>query len=428
MPLTTATSASFDMARYMEDVGAAARSSSRLLACATTAQKNTCLRSLGEALLRYKNEIIAANEMDCAGAQASGYDSGLLDRLQLSPQRIEALGAGILEMIELPDPVGVIEHLAPQPSGIRVGRMRVPLGVIAMIYEARPGVTIDAAALCIKSGNALILRGGSEAIHTNRALAGYIQTSLEEAALPGQSVQLVATTDRAAVGHLLAMKRWVDVIIPRGGKTLIQRVDEEAQVPVISHFDGICHVYVEASADTNSAVDVCVNAKTQRLSTCNTAETLLVDQAIAAYFLPEIARRLQQAGVSLRGCSQTRAILPNIDAATEEDWRTEYLAAILSVRVVKDLDEAIAHIAEYGSGHTDTICSSDYHTIERFVREVDSSSVMVNASTRFADGFEYGLGAEIGISTNRLHVRGPVGLEGLTCQKYVVYGDGHIRQ
>ncbi len=376
---------------------------------------------------RARAAILAANKQDLNAARSAGLDAALLDRLELTPKRIDAMAEGLQQIAALPDPVGEITHLTMRPSGIQVGRMRVPLGVIGIIYESRPNVTADAAGLCIKSGNAAILRGGSEAIHSNQAIAACLHRGLEIAGLPPQAAQVIETTDRAAVNVLLGMKEFVDIIIPRGGKGLVQLVIDNAKVPVIKHLHGICHTYVDDKADIDKAVTVSFNAKTQRYGTCNTMETLLVAEAIAARVLPRLGKLYQDAGVELRGCDKTRALLPGIKPATEEDWHTEYLAPILSVRVVRDLDQAIEHIEKYGSQHTDAIITEDLAHARRFLSEVDSSSVMVNASTRFADGFEYGLGAEIGISTDKLHARGPVGLEGLTSQKFIVIGNGHIR-
>jgi len=397
-------------------LGRAAREASRALARAQTAQKNQALLAIGKALNAARAELLAANAKDMAQGRENGLDTALLDRLELTQARIDEMIEGLRQVAALPEPVGAIRDMRYLPSGIQVGKMRVPLGVIGIIYESRPNVTIDAASLCLKSGNAAILRGGSEAIHSNRAIAACIAQGLREAGLPEASVQLIQTTDRAAVGALIQMPEFVDVIVPRGGKSLIARISSEAKVPVIKHLDGICHVYIDAD-----------NAKTQRFSPCNTMETLLVHQAIAADVLPPLAAIYQQKGVELRGCAATCALLADINAANEEDWQTEYNAPILSIRVVVSLDEAIAHINRYGSQHTDAIVTENFSDARRFLTEVDSSSVMVNASTRFADGFEYGLGAEIGISTDKLHARGPVGLEGLTCEKYIVLGDGHIR-
>jgi glutamate-5-semialdehyde dehydrogenase len=376
---------------------------------------------------RQTDALTAANRKDLEAGKAQGLDSAMLDRLELNAARIKSMAEGLRQIALLPDPVGEITDLNYRPSGIQVGRMRVPLGVIGIIYESRPNVTADAAGLCLKSGNASILRGGSEAIHSNRAIAACIQTGLKQAGLPEDAVQVVETTDRAAVGELIRMKEYVDVIIPRGGKSLIERISAEATIPVIKHLHGVCHVYIDDKADMDKAVKVSFNAKTQRYGTCNTMETLLVARGVASQVLPVLGKMYHEQGVELRGCEATRKILPGIKSATEEDWYTEYLAPILSIRVVENVNEAIDHIARYGSAHTDAIVTEDITHARRFLREVDSSSVMVNASTRFADGFEYGLGAEIGISTDKLHARGPVGLEGLTSVKFIVLGDGHVR-
>jgi len=416
-----------DVAAYMHDLGRAARAASRVLARADTRAKDHALAVMAAAIRRDAAALLQANAEDLEAARAAGLDAAMLDRLALSAKGVESMAAGLEQIAALSDPVGEMSGFAYRPSGIQVGRMRVPLGVIGIIYEARPNVTADAAGLCLKSGNACILRGGSEAIRANRAIAACVREGLREAGLPESAVQVVATTDRAAVGELITMKAHVDVIVPRGGKSLVERIDREARIPVIKHLDGICHVYLDAGADLDKAVRIADNAKTQRLGTCNTMETLLVHAALAPAVLPLLGRVYADKGIELRGCERTRALLPGIAAATEDDWRTEYLAAILSIRVVDDLDAAIDHINTYGSQHTDSIVTEDYTRARRFLREVDSSSVMVNASTRFADGFEYGLGAEIGISTDKLHARGPVGLEGLTTLKWVVLGDGQVR-
>ncbi len=416
-----------DVLTYMNQLGAAARAAARATARASTAQKNAALAAIADALDQGRAQLAAENDKDLQGGRAKGLDDAMLDRLALTPARIDTMLAGLAEVAALPDPVGAIDDLRFRPSGIQVGRMRVPLGVVGIIYESRPNVTADAAALCLKSGNATVLRGGSEAIHSNQAIVAAIHHGLEAAGLPAPSVQLVGTTDRAAVGRMVAMPEYIDVIIPRGGKGLIERISREARVPVIKHLDGICHVYIDAGADLDKAFKVSMNAKTQRYGTCNTMETLLVDRPVAAAILPLLAQGLLDKGVELRGCPDTQALIPQALAASEEDWRTEYLAPILSIRILDGLDEAIDHINTYGSQHTDSIITEDYSRARRFLREVDSSSVMVNASTRFADGFEYGLGAEIGISTDKFHARGPVGLEGLTSQKFVVLGDGHVR-
>ncbi len=411
---------------YMTRLGQAARQASRVIAGASTAQKNQALQAAAAALDEARAELSAANELDLAAGRANGLDAALLDRLALTPARIDGMIEGLRQVASLPDPVGAIRDMSYRPSGIQVGKMRVPLGVIGIIYESRPNVTIDAASLCLKSGNATILRGGSEAIHSNRAIAACIQRGLAVAGLPAAVVQVVETTDRAAVGALITMPEFVDVIVPRGGKGLIERISRDARVPVIKHLDGICHVYVDALADLDKARGIAFNAKTYRYGICGAMETLLVDQAVAAAFLPGLAQMFVEKGVELRGCERTRALI-QATPASEEDWRTEYLAPILSIRVVDSLDQAIEHINQYGSHHTDSIVTEHQGHARRFLAEVDSSSVMLNTPTCFADGFEYGLGAEIGISTDKLHARGPVGLEGLTCEKYVVIGDGQLR-
>ncbi len=416
-----------DIPAYMQTLGRAARAASRVVAEAESGRKNTALMAIADVIIGQRGALVEANRRDIEAGRARGLDDAMLDRLTLNDARIEAMAEGCRQVAGLPDPVGEITGLAYRPSGIQVGRMRVPLGVIGIIYESRPNVTIDAAALCLKSGNATILRGGSEALHSNQALAEIIQAGLVASGLPRTAVQIVATTDRAAVGELLQMSEYVDVIVPRGGKGLIERVSRESRVPVIKHLDGVCHVYIDAQADSDKAFAVAVNAKTQRYGTCNTMETLLVHAARAAEMLPRLQAAYDRHGVELRGCERTRAVLPDIQAAAESDWSEEYLAPVLAIRVVDSLDAAIDHVNTYGSQHTDSIITEDWSAARRFLRAVDSSSVMVNASTRFADGFEYGLGAEIGISTDKLHARGPVGLEGLTTQKYVVLGDGHVR-
>jgi glutamate-5-semialdehyde dehydrogenase len=402
-----------DVQSYMVSVGKAARTAARAIARADTATKNRAL--------------LAANARDVADARAAGLDAPMVDRLTLSSKTIATMAQGLAEVAALPDPVGEITGLRFRPSGIQVGHMRVPLGVVGIIYESRPNVTVEAASLCLKSGNATVLRGGSEAVHSNQAIAACVHEGLRVAGLPESVVQVLSTTDRAAVGQMITMPEYIDVIVPRGGKGLIERISAEARVPVIKHLDGVCHVYIDATADLDKAVRIADNAKTQRLSTCNTMETLLVDRPVAAAVLPRLATVYREKGIELRGDEAARALVPGMLAATEDDWYAEYLDAILAVRIVDGLDEAIEHIARYGSQHTDAIVTEDLSRARRFLREVDSSSVMVNASTRFADGFEYGLGAEIGISTDRLHARGPVGLEGLTNQKWVVIGDGQVR-
>ena len=411
---------------YMTRLGRAAREASRVIGRASTAQKNRALHGAAAALDAARLELVAANELDLAAGRANGLEPAMLERLALTPARIDSMIVGLRQVASLPDPIGAIRDMSYRPSGIQVGKMRVPLGVVGIIYESRPNVTIDAASLCLKSGNATILRGGSEAIHSNRAIAVCIQRGLAEAGLPAAVVQVVEVTDRAAVGALITMPEYVDVIVPRGGKGLIERVSRDAKVPVIKHLDGICHVYVSAHADLAKAQRIAFNAKTYRYGICGAMETLLVDQAVAAEFLPAMAEQFRAKGVELRGCERTRALI-DVVAATEEDWSTEYLDAILSIRIVDGLDQAIEHINHYGSHHTDSIVSEHQGECRRFIAEVDSSSVMLNAPTCFADGFEYGLGAEIGISTDKLHARGPVGLEGLTCEKYIVVGDGQLR-
>ena len=417
-----------DIKDYMQRVGRQARAAAKHMARAETAAKNAALQAMAALIDERSQQLVAANQADLEAARAQGLDEALLDRLTLNAKGVTAMAEGLRQIIALPDPVGTISDLNYRPSGIQVGRMRVPLGVIGIIYEARPNVTADAAGLCLKSGNAAILRGGSEALRSNQAIAECVRAGLEQAGLPTEAVQVIETTDRAAVGELIRMKDYVDVIVPRGGKSLIERVSAEALVPVIKHLHGNCHVYIDDKADLEKAVAIAFNAKTQRYGTCNTMETLLVAEGVAAKVLPRLGKMYQEKGVELRGCARTREILQGIKAATEEDWPTEYLAPILSIRVVADLDAAMEHIARYGSQHTDAVVTEDYSRARRFLREVDSSSVMVNASTRFADGFEYGLGAEIGISTDKIHARGPVGLEGLTSQKFIVLGEGNVRK
>ena len=417
-----------NIADYMHRLGADARKASRLMAKASTEKKNRALMAMAEALDASRETLAKANRADLEQGAANGLDAAMLDRLELTPARIDAMIEGLRQVAALPDPVGDISDMRFMPSGIQLGKMRVPLGVIGIIYESRPNVTVEAASLCLKSGNSTILRGGSEAIKSNQAIAACVTKGLEAAGLPKAAVQVVETTDRAAVGELITMPEFVDVIVPRGGKGLIERISKDARVPVIKHLDGICHVYIDAEADMAKAVNIAINAKTHRYGTCNTMETLLVNEAVAQEALTELSAAYNSAGVELRGCEKTRAILGGIKAATEADWSTEYLAPILSIKVVCDIDEAIHHINHYGSHHTDAIITESYTLSRKFLREVDSSSVMVNASTRFADGFEYGLGAEIGISTDKIHARGPVGLEGLTSQKYIVFGEGQIRR
>jgi glutamate-5-semialdehyde dehydrogenase len=413
---------------YMMAVGQRARAASRIVGRAETRVKDAALLAIAEAIKTSEVQLLAENRHDLEVGRVAGLEPALMDRLEITPKGVKVMAQGLREIAAQTDPVGEITDLKYRPSGIQVGRMRVPLGVIGIIYESRPNVTADAAALCLKAGNAAILRGGSEALHSNRAIAACIQQGLAAADLPADVVQVIDTADRAAVGALIRMAEYVDVIVPRGGKGLIERISREARVPVIKHLDGNCHVYIDDHADLEKAVAVAYNAKTQRYGTCNTLETLLVAKGIAGQALPPLSRMYQEAGVELRGCLLTREILPDIKVATEDDWYEEFLAPILAIRVVKDMDEAMNHIARYVSAHTDAIVTEDYSRARRFLREVDSSSVIVNASTRFADGGEYGLGAEIGISTDKLHARGPVGAEGLTTQKFVVLGDGHIRR
>ena len=416
-----------DVKTYMQNVGKQARAASRLMARADTSAKNAALLAMASAIRRDAAKLLAANAQDMAQAREAGLEAALLDRLTLTEKGIAGMAEGLEQIAALPDPVGEITGLNYRPSGIQVGKMRVPLGVIGIIYEARPNVTADAAGLCLKSGNAAILRGGSEALHCNQAIALCVREGLKEAGLPETAVQVIETADRAAVGELITMKEFVDVIVPRGGKGLIERLIKEARIPVIKHLHGVCHVYIDDEADQAKAINIADNAKTSRYGTCNTMETLLVAQSVAQSVLPPLCKILLDKGVELRGCPASRAIVAQMKEAVEEDWHTEYLAPILSIRVVQGLDEALDHIATYSSQHTESIVTENYTKARRFLREVDSSSVMVNASTRFADGFEYGLGAEIGISTDKLHARGPVGLEGLTSQKFIVLGDGQVR-
>jgi glutamate-5-semialdehyde dehydrogenase len=416
-----------DIKTYMQTLGRQARAASVVAARASTRQKNQALEAIGRAILRDKTVLLAANAEDLAAARQAGLDTALLDRLALTSKGIDMMADGVLQITALPDPIGEMSALKKRPSGIQVGQMRVPLGVVGIIYEARPNVTADAAALCLKSGNAAILRGGSEAIRSNRAIAALVSEGLAAAGLPAETIQVVETTDRAAVGKLISMREFVDVIVPRGGKGLIARLLAESRVPMIQHLDGNCHVYLETSADPDKALAIVKNAKTQSYGTCNTAESLLIDRAIAPSLLPRIRDMLAAAGVEMRGCPECCRALPGITPAAEEDYAAEYLAPVISMKVVTDVTEAIDHINRYSSHHTEAIVTENYGAAMRFLREVDSSSVMVNASTRFADGFEYGLGAEIGISTDKIHARGPVGLEGLTCQKWIVLGNGEVR-
>jgi glutamate-5-semialdehyde dehydrogenase len=412
---------------YMATLGQQARDASRRIVAATTGEKNQALLATADALEANRATLAAANAIDMENGRANGLDAALLDRLELTPKVIDGMIDGLRQVAALPDPCGEITDLSYRPSGIQVGKMRVPLGVIGIIYESRPNVTIDAASLCLKSGNATILRGGSEAINSNKAIAECIKAGLNAAGLPEACVQVVETTDRAAVGELITMEDYVDVIVPRGGKGLIERIANDAKVAVIKHLDGICHVYIDDKADLDKAFNIALNAKTHRYGVCNAMETLLVAEAVAAEILPRLAEAYREKGVELRGCEKTRDII-EAAVASDEDWATEYLAPILAIRVVADMDAAMDHISQYSSAHTESIVTEDYTRGRRFIAEVDSSSVMINASTRFADGFEYGLGAEIGISTDKIHARGPVGLEGLTSQKWIVLGDGHIRQ
>lgn len=417
---------------YMQDIGKQARAASQKMMASTTGQKNTALMAVAEALIEAKDTIIAENQRDLENGKTKGLESALLDRLALTPARFDSMIEGLKQVAALNDPCGETTDLRYLPSGIQVGKMRVPLGVVGIIYESRPNVTIDAASLCLKSGNATILRGGSEAIHSNQAIAICIGKGLEKAGLPATAVQVVETTDRAAVGELITMDQYVDVIVPRGGKGLIERIAKDAKVSVIKHLDGICHVYIDDKADMSKAFDVALNSKTHRYGVCNAMETLLVAESVASDILPRLFASYVEKGVELRGCEKTQELFSKSDisviAATEDDWDTEYLAPILSIKLVEGLDEAIEHINAHSSKHTESIVTEDYSRSRRFITEIDSSSVMVNTSTRFADGFQYGLGAEIGISTDKIHARGPVGLEGLTSEKWVVHGDGHILQ
>lgn len=412
----------------MNQLGQQARAASRVLARADTNAKNAALHAIHDAMQAGRANVLAANAVDMQQGRDNALDAALLDRLELTPARFDGMLQGLTDVAGLTDPVGVITDLAYRPSGIQLGKMRVPLGVVGMIYESRPNVTLEAASLAIKSGNAIILRGGSEAFHSNQAIAACVQKGLIASGLPAAGVQVINTADRAAVGLLITMTEYVDVIVPRGGKSLIERISKEARVPVIKHLDGNCHTFVEREANLEKALPICINAKTHRYGVCNAMETLLVDAPVAAEFLPKAAALYAEKGVELRGCAQTKAILPDVKDATEQDWYDEYLAPVLAIKVIDGLDAAIEHINHYGSHHTDVILTENYSKARRFLNEVDSSSVMVNASSRFADGFEYGLGAEIGISTDKIHARGPVGLEGLTSQKWVVLGDGQIRQ
>lgn len=418
------------LSRYMTQLGQSAKAAAKVLNGVNTQQKNTALLAIAEQLSAHKQNIIEKNSLDLQQGRDNQLDAALMDRLALDEARVDAMAQGLRQIANLPDPIGEISDMNYQPNGLHIGKMRVPLGVIGMIYESRPNVTADAAALCLKSGNAVILRGGSEAFHSNTAIAKCIAKGLSSAGLPSGCIQLVNTTDRAAVGHLITLSSFLDVIIPRGGKSLIERISREATIPVIKHLEGLCHVYIDAQAHDEKALAIAFNAKARRYGICGAMETLLVHQDKAQATLPPLIQQYQDKGIELRVCSRTRALAnkyATLISATEQDWSTEYLAPILSIKIVDDLDAAIDHINRYGSHHTDAIITQDLAASTRFLREVDSSSVMANASTQFADGFEYGLGAEIGISTDKLHVRGPVGLVGLTCQKYIVYGDGHTR-
>ena len=417
-----------DIKQYMQQVGEQARAASRAMARAETNQKNRALEITADLLEQSMTLLLEENQKDLDAGEQNGLDAALLDRLALNEERVNGMAEGLRQIATLPDPVGEVSDLNYRPSGIQVGKMRVPLGVIGIIYESRPNVTADAAALCLKSGNAAILRGGSEAFHSNQAIAKLIHQGLAKAGLPAEAVQVVETADREAVGELITMSRYVDVIIPRGGKGLIERISESARIPVIKHLNGICHVYIDDQADQQKAIDIAYNAKTHRYGVCNAMETLLVAEGIAEQCLPPLAEKYREEGVELRGCQRSREIVADMVEATDADWDEEYLAPVLSIRVVADIDAAMDHINAHSSGHTESIVTESYSRSRRFMAEVDSSSVMVNASTRFADGFEYGLGAEIGISTDKIHARGPVGLEGLTSQKFIVLGDGHIRQ
>ncbi len=416
-----------EIEQYMQALGGQARAASRRLSRASTADKDQALMTIAQEIRTQAKVLKSENTLDLANGKEKGLDAALLDRLELTDSRIEAMAEGLEQIANLPDPIGEISNMRYLPSGIQLGQMRVPLGVIGIIYESRPNVTADAAGLCLKSGNATILRGGSEAIHSNQAIAQCIQSGLKQTDLPVEAIQVVETTDRAAVGELITMPDYVDVIVPRGGKSLIERISRDARVPVIKHLDGICHVYIDAKADLAMAEEIAFNAKCHRYGVCNAMETLLVDSSVAGDILPRLASRYQAESVELRGCERTQAILTGISTATDEDWDTEYLAPILSIRIVDGVDQAMDHIHQHSSAHTETIVTEDQAVARRFFAEVDSSSVMVNASTRFADGFEYGLGAEIGISTDKLHARGPVGLDGLTSQKWIVLGTGQVR-
>ncbi|MBP3221163.1 MAG: glutamate-5-semialdehyde dehydrogenase [Neisseriaceae bacterium] len=416
-----------NITQYIQTLAKDAKNAASIMATASTGQKNAALNHIADLLLQHKSDLLQANEQDMANATAKNLDAPLLDRLKISEKTVQAMADGLRQIASLPDPIGEMGDFAFRPSGIQVGKMRVPLGVVGIIYESRPNVTADAAGLCLKSGNACVLRGGSEAINSNTAIAKLIYQGLKMAGLPETAVRLVENTDRQGVGAMLQASDLIDVIVPRGGKGLVARIANEAKVPVIKHLDGICHTFIDESAQIDMAVKICVNAKTSRYGTCNTMETLLVHRAIADKVLPLLSKAYKEKGVELRGCEKSRVWLPESIAAVEDDWATEYLAPILAIKVVENIDEAIRHINHYGSHHTDAIITENYSHSQQFLRQVDSSSVMINASTRFADGFEYGLGAEIGISTDKIHARGPVGLEGLTSQKWIVFGHGEIR-
>ena len=413
---------------YVASIGKQAMETSFEIGRSSTVKKNQSLDNIAEALDASRIEILEANKKDMSESDGKGLDAALLDRLELTQRRFDEMLLGLRQVASLADPIGEITDLRYRPSGIQVGRMRVPLGVVAIVYESRPNVTVEAAILCIKSGNAAILRGGSEAIHSNQAISKSIERGLLASGLPGKTIQILERIEREAVGHLVSMPEYVDVVVPRGGKGLIERIQREACVPVIKHLDGNCHVYIDSDADPDKAFNIVINAKTQRYGTCNTLEYLLVHRSIAEKVLPRLASNFKSLGVEVRGCGETVKLMPGSIPASGKDWAEEYLAPVLSVKIVSGLAEAVAHINLYGSQHTDSIVTTDLQKAQKFLREVDSSSVMVNASTRFADGFEYGLGAEIGISTDKFNARGPVGLEGLTSQKYIVFGDGHIRQ
>ena len=424
---TATTSSSIDIDTYIREIGQSAKVAARAIANTDTSSKNTALLAIADSLEKNSQRIIDQNKIDMDSGKENQLTAALLDRLELNQDRVNAMATGCRQIATLPDPVGEITDMTYRPSGIQVGKMRVPLGVIGIIYESRPNVTIDAAALCLKSGNAVVLRGGSEAIHSNLAISQSISEGLDAAGLPAECIQLIETTDRQAVGALITLNESIDIIIPRGGKNLIERISSEATIPVIKHLEGLCHVYIDSDADTEKAINVAFNSKARRYGICGAMETLLVAESIADRVLPDLVNQYLSKGIEIRGCKKTQNLVGNINEAIEQDWHTEYLDAVLSIKIVNGLNDAIHHINHYGSHHTDSIVTENLSHSQHFLREIDSSSVMLNASTQFADGFEYGLGGEIGISTDKLHVRGPVGLEGLTCQKYVVIGDGHIR-